>query len=191
MRQEAIQCSSNIQEAALIAGICGGRRDDFASLIQPHAAVLRSVINRMMSDRIEAEDVIQLTLIKAYLNLSSFRGTSTFRTWLLSIAANEVRQNRRQRSNAPVLMANFQTFVSMIPGADSSVRDLERQELIKHVREAVARLPQKYKVVVELQVLQGFSTVETARKLRLSISGVKSRYLRARKCMARLLADEE
>ena len=182
----AQQPLSKAQEALLISEICGGRRDEFATLIQPHLAMLRSVVNRMV-DRFEAEDIIQQSLMKAYLNLSSFRSASGFRTWLIAIALNEVRQYRRQRSHMPAIVEDIETVLSTVAAVDSFLHDLERRELLHLVRETVGKLPKKYQIVIELQAFQGLSTADTARKLRLSVNGVKTRYLRARRWMALLM----
>lgn len=184
------QHPSTAQETSLISEICNGRKGEFATLIQPHLAILRSVINRMILDRFEAEDLVQQTLMKAYLGLPSFRSDSTFRTWLISIAVNEVGQYRRKRSHLPAAMKDFQTALSTVPGKDSFLEDLERRELAHRVRELVARLPRKYRIVIELQAFEGLSTADTARKLTLSVNGVKTRYLRARRRMALLIQTQ-
>jgi RNA polymerase sigma-70 factor, ECF subfamily len=178
---------SEAQEGSLISEICGGRKEQFANLIQPHLAILRSVINRMVSDRFEADDLVQQTLTKAYLGLPSFRSDSSFRTWLISIAINEVGQYRRKRSHLPVIAKDIESVLSTVPGKECFVEDLERKELAKGVREIVAKLPRKYQVVIELQAFQGLSNADTARKLMLSVNGVKTRYLRARRQMALLI----
>lgn len=187
---DAQRPSSEAQEGSLISEICGGRKDEFASLIQPHLAILRSVINRMVCDRFEVDDLVQQTLSKAYLGLPSFRSDSSFRTWLISIAMNEVGQYRRKRSHIPVIVKDIQSVLSRVPGKESFVEDLERKELARHVREIVAQLPRKYQVVIELQAFQGLSSAETARKLMLSVNGVKTRYLRARRRMALLIKKQ-
>ncbi len=165
---------SNAQENLLISEICSGRKDEFASLIQPHVAILRSVVNRMVSDRFEADDLVQQTLMKAYLGLPRFRSDSSFRTWLMSIAINEVGQYRRKRSHIPAIVGDIQSVLSRVPGKETLMKDFERKEVAKLVREVVSKLPRKYQIVVELQAFQGLSTADTARKLMLSVNGVKT-----------------
>ena len=67
------------------------------------------------------------------------------------------------------------------------MKDLERKEVAKLVREVFAKLPRKDQIVVELRAFQGLSTADTARKLMLSVNGVKTRYRRARRRMALLI----
>ena len=84
----------------------------------------------MVLDRFEAEDIIQQSLMKAYLNLSSFRSASGFRTWLIAIALNEVRQYRRQRSHIPAIVEDIETVLSTVAAVDSFLHDLEQRELL-------------------------------------------------------------
>jgi RNA polymerase sigma-70 factor, ECF subfamily len=179
---------SRVDESSLISEICHGCRDQFAALIEPHRGVLQSVIKRAVFDQFEAEDLVQQTLMKAYLNLPTFRRDSTFRTWLLAIALNEVRQYKRQGRHRHAV-TDLDPFLSIIPAAGSFVDDLERRELAHLVRETVAMLPRKYRTIIELQVFQGLSIADTAHKLTLSVNGVKTRYLRARRQMAVLIKN--
>jgi len=178
---------SNAQENLLISEICSGRKDEFASLIQPHLATLRSGVNRMVSDRFEADDLVQQILMKAYLGLPRFRSDSSIRTWFMSIAVNEVGQYRRKRSHIPAIVSDIQSVFSRVPRKESFMKDCERKDVAKPLREVVSKLPRKYRIVVELQAFQGLTTADTARKLMLSVNGVKTRYLRARRRMALLI----
>ena len=76
---EAQHPVSKAQETSLISEMCSGRKDEFATLTQLHLAILRSVIDRMVVARFDAEDLVQQTLMKAYLNLPSFRLLSNSR----------------------------------------------------------------------------------------------------------------
>src|SRR5271169_2799432 len=76
-------------EAEVIRRILGGERHLFHQLIQPCERSVYFLLYSILRNQAEAEDTAQETAIKAYLNLSSYRGDSQFRTWVLSIARNE------------------------------------------------------------------------------------------------------
>jgi DNA-directed RNA polymerase specialized sigma24 family protein len=87
----------------------------------------------------------------------------------------------------PAIVKDIESVLSTVTAKHSFMDDLERREVGHLVRETVAKLPRKYQIVVELQAFQGLSTAGTARKLTLSVNGVKTRYFRARRRMALLI----
>lgn len=135
-----------------------------------------------------AEDIVQQTMLKALRNAGQFRFESALKTWLGSIALNEVRQAYRcrwQRSTVALITENVDLDRS---------RPLERlndpyevEERIALVRDAVSRLPPAYRLVVELCDFQQLSLIETARKLGLTLAAVKSRRHRARQKLLPIL----
>jgi RNA polymerase sigma factor (sigma-70 family) len=75
-------------EATLIRRIVAGEKDLFRSLVDAHKGMTFSLIMRQVNNRAIAEELTQEIFVKAYLNLSRFRGDSKFSTWLTRIALN-------------------------------------------------------------------------------------------------------
>ena len=87
-----IEHRSHAEETVLIGQILVGRKELFDDLLEPHlTSLFRFVRSRMGSDS-EAEDVIQVTILKAFTHLAKFRFEASFRSWLIRIAINEVAQ---------------------------------------------------------------------------------------------------
>jgi RNA polymerase sigma-70 factor (ECF subfamily) len=84
-------------EAELIKRVLEGCHEVFADLLRPHLKPVRSFVRRTVRNEFDVDDRIQQTLLKAYTRLHQFRFQSRFRTWLISIALNEIRQNARLR----------------------------------------------------------------------------------------------
>ena len=129
-----------------------------------------------------AEDIIQQTVLKALVHADQFRFESSLKTWLASIAINEVRQvyrrERRTRS-VPLIIESFESNRSLlIESQHATCHARERDAL---VRQAVSRLPELYRCVVELCDLQDLPLKEAADRLRLTLPTVESRLRRARK----------
>jgi len=173
----------------LICKVREGRKDLFDDLLQPHLTALFRFVRAKMRHDPDADDVIQSTMLKAYLRLEQFRFEASFRTWLMAIALNEILQWHRKRVASRMLTVRPMAL-SQLPIADqgpSPLRECQRQELAALLQRALGRLPEKYQLVIRLRDLQDLSFSETAARLRLSIATVKTRHRRARLQMMRFL----
>ena len=179
----------NQEEIRLVCKVLEGRKDLFDDLLQPHLTALFRFVRAKMRHDPEADDVIQSTMLKAYLRLEQFRFEASFRTWLTAIALNEILQWHRKRVGSRLLTVRPMTL-SQLPIADqgaSPLRECQRLELAALLHRALGKLPEKYQHVIRLRDLQDLSLSETAAMLRLSIATVKTRHRRARLQMQRFL----
>jgi RNA polymerase sigma-70 factor, ECF subfamily len=84
-------------EENLIAQAASGDRAAFDRLVEPHAAALRSFVLRLVGHPEDAADLAQEALLRGFQGLGSFRGDSSFRTWLFSIATRASLDHLRSR----------------------------------------------------------------------------------------------
>jgi RNA polymerase sigma-70 factor (ECF subfamily) len=176
-------------EAALIGHVLEGFKDDFEDLVRPHLAWLSGLVRAKLRNDADAEDIVQQVILKAYIGLKHFRFEASFRTWLTRIAINEVLQWKRRGAHAHFLALDG-VMLTRPQVADRSISPLmecERRESAGALHIAIGKLPEKYRVVIDLRDLQDLSVSETAELLRLSIPAVKTRHRRARLQMATLL----
>jgi RNA polymerase sigma-70 factor, ECF subfamily len=134
----------------------------------------------------DAEDIVQQTLQKAFIHLNSFEGRSSFRTWLTRIAINEalmsLRKNRAFRevrfdeTNEEELGAAAEISDS---GPDPEAIYLQK-EGAETLFAAMSTLTPHSRRAIELRDLAELSTVETARRMGLSIAAVKARVFHGR-----------
>jgi RNA polymerase sigma-70 factor (ECF subfamily) len=177
------------QEVELIRSILGGRRELFADLIAPHLKPLLRTVRATIGCQPDAEDIVQQTALKAFIHLDQFRFEASFRTWLIRIGLNEAHAWRRKCANSRFLALD-PTMLTQPPVADESHSpwvEYQRSEVIARLRAALAGLPEKYRVVILLRDLYGFSLREVAARLRLTLPAVKTRHMRARQKMVKLL----
>jgi RNA polymerase sigma-70 factor (ECF subfamily) len=133
----------------------------------------------------EAEDVGQETFIRLYQSLDKFRGESSVGTYLTRIAINlslnelKRRQKRRRRfsSRDEEGMENF---------PDKNERR-QRKELKDIVHTGIQKLDPKYRTVIILRLIDGYSTQETAQVLKLPVGTVLSRLARAQMKLKEIL----
>lgn len=153
----------------------------FADSVAQHLPFLNRFVSKLMrGDRI-AEDIVQQTILKALTNAHQFRFESALKTWLVSIALNEVHQAYRCHWHRRVIPLTMETLdgdrCRRLELPDNTYEAKERDLIVRH---AVSRLPQVYRSVVELCDIQRLPMSEAARKLGLTLPAIKSRRHRAR-----------
>ena len=133
----------------------------------------------MVRNAHDVDDLLQEVQLTVWRRLSTFRFESSFRTWIIRVAINEVlqlyRREKRRSVCQPLTDLDF-----LLARDDSPHQSLARIETAETVRRAVAKLPSKYKQVLILRDLHELGERETARILKLSVPAVKSRLVRAR-----------
>ena len=186
----------NTKELALIRRVQGGDVDAFYDLVRPYErAVFLAALGLVKNDA-DAEDVAQETVLKAYKNLSRFRGDAKFSTWLIQIAINEAKMKlRKDRRHLYDSMEEGQLGEDgdYIPRDFADWREipsesLERKEVRDALNCALNSLGEKYRSVIILRDGQQLSIAETAQVLGISEANVKTRLSRARLQLREALA---
>ena len=176
-------------ERELIRRIRAGEKELFHELIRPYERLMYGVIHSVLPNPADAEEVAQESAFKAYLHLDQLADDDRFRAWLLRIAVNEARQRRRK--DRPQLYETLEDGSAeeaegdIRPKQFADWRDmpseaLDREELRTAVREAISRLPDKYRAVLLLADAQSLGYEEIGAALNLSMANVKTRLHRAR-----------
>jgi RNA polymerase sigma-70 factor (ECF subfamily) len=154
----------------------------FANSVAQHVPYLNRIVRGLTRNDPMTDDIVQQTVLKALVHADQFRFESTLKTWLTSIAMNEFRQVYRckwRTCSVPLTTETLEGDGSpQMDSASSSYQATERGAL---VRQAVSRLPESYRSVVELCDLQGLPLREAAARLQLTLAAVKTRRQRARK----------
>ncbi|MGB8885331.1 MAG: sigma-70 family RNA polymerase sigma factor [Candidatus Korobacteraceae bacterium] len=187
------------RDAELIARILAGERELFHDLVRPYEKSVYYATFAILQNEQDAEDAAQETVLKALKNLPHFRAESKFSTWLISIAINEARARLR---HARVLKfdsldqpqedpedGNFTPAV-ITDWREVPLQALERKELRELLQKAIASLPEIYREVLLLRDVEEFNIAETAAALGVSEGVVKTRLLRARLMMQKILAPQ-
>ncbi len=145
-------------DAALIARWRGGEDRAATALVERHAqAIARFVAS--LGERDEVEEIVQDTFVRAFGSLDSFRGESSFRTWLLTIARNLVRDRHRTRKRARHhVEIQDDDLVSSSDALEGTVATETEQRL----RAAVEMLSPMQRSIFTLRVTEGLSYKEIA-----------------------------
>jgi RNA polymerase sigma-70 factor, ECF subfamily len=145
-------------DAALIERWRGGDERAATTLVERHAqAIARFVAS--LGERDEVEEVVQDTFVRAFGSLDSFRGESTVRTWLLTIARNLLRDRQRGRKRAKLhVEIQDDDIVSSLDALEGTVAAETEQRL----RAAVETLSPMQRSIFTLRVTEGMSYREIA-----------------------------
>src|SRR5690349_10744471 len=155
--------------------------DALTRLIRPH--VERQLARYPVSDD-DRLDLVQSTLLQVVRRIRSFRGDSSFTTWLFRVTANEalmlMRSQRRQRARLVegLDLEDLSALPTVRSCSDDDAASLAEREA--HVRHALGELPEDYRDVVVAHYHEDLGLSEIAQKFMVSESAVRSRLHRAR-----------
>lgn len=161
-------------DARLLAEARAGSRLALSRLIDRHQQAVRAFLRRVASDREEADDLAQETFVTAWTQLSSWRGQSTVRAWLLGIAWRKARSAGRSMFRRMARDRAWSEAEALAPAQGVSPED--RMALDG----AMKRLNLDQRAAVALCLAEDYSHAEAAEILGLPLGTVKSQVLRGR-----------
>ncbi|HOM41317.1 MAG TPA: RNA polymerase sigma factor [Bacteroidales bacterium] len=170
----------------LIKASLQGDRLAFGEIVNRYKSMVARTVKGMLGDTVFAEDLGQEVFIKLYNSLSEFRGESKLSTYIQKIAVNITLNEIKRRKR----------FLSMFSHSDGSeiheidipdTDDEERIDARELVTKALQMVEPKFRVILMMRLLQGYSTKETAEILGLPIGTVLSRLSRGQEQMKKIL----
>jgi RNA polymerase sigma-70 factor (ECF subfamily) len=152
-----------------------------------YSKAMFNICFRMTNHQEEAEDVLQDAFTYAFGRLSSFRFESSFGAWLKRIVINTcINYLKKRRLELVYTDANY----DVLPEED----EVDYGEIsfeVEKVRRAMERLPDGYRLIFSLYLLEGYDHKEIAEILNISESTSKSQFLRAKKKIKEILESHE
>jgi RNA polymerase sigma-70 factor (ECF subfamily) len=173
-------------ETELVNAALSGDKMAFGEIVNRYRKMVARTVKGMLGDSVFAEDIGQEVFIKLYYSLSEFRGEAKLSTYIQKIAVNltlnEIKRRKRffsmfsQKGNSE--MHEFEV-------ADHD--NEERREASEIVNKALMAIDPKFRIIVTMRMLQGYSTKETAEILDLPLGTVLSRLSRAQEQLRNIL----
>lgn len=160
-------------------------KEDFAQLVRQHATAVIDFTARLLPDRREAEEVAQDAFVKAFQQLSSFRGESSFLTWVQRIAYHEAVDYLRQRRP---YMVDIDEMPTMMEDEDLQ---MEREERILLMEEAVVRLSPDDQLLLHLFYYEDRPLREIAYIMDVEPNTLSQRLRRIRKRLMVMIKQKE
>jgi len=200
MTQSTVQRTAGTlaDERNLVERAASGDQSAFRAIMERNNQRLYRVARAVMKDDTEAEDVVQETYLRAFFNLSKFRGESSLTTWLTRIALNEA-LGRKRKQRAMVTLETVETaqqtsaqiiqFPAMNTETDPE-RSAAQNEIQRLLERAMDALPEPFRVVFVMRDVEEMSIEETAFHLGIRPQTVKTRLHRARRLLRQSLDGE-
>jgi RNA polymerase sigma-70 factor (ECF subfamily) len=178
---------AEMSEATLVSMAKLGDSDAFVELSKLHFKKILRTIYQITRNWHDAEDALQDATLRAFSHMKDFQEKSSFSTWLTRIAINSALMLLRKKRICYEISFdgidnsddNCKHWEIRCPAENPESR-LARKEREELLRDAIHRLPQLLRDVVELRQARGYSTGEIAQALGISVPAVKSRLSRAR-----------
>lgn len=178
-----------LSEKEIVRRVLAGETALFETLVRRHSQGLYRAARAILRDDSDAADVVQESYLRAYRHLTQFAGRAKFSTWLTKIAVHEAfARSRRSRARGerrdPAVQKGARDEPAIGPDPEKRVIAQEAKTILES---AIDALPDLYRAVFVMRVVEEMSTAETAECLNLSEDTVKTRLRRARASLRRKL----
>ena len=187
-----------MDETILIQKSQRGDMDAFEQLLLRYEKKVYTIAYKYMGNAEDASDLAQEALIKAYQSIGTFRGESSFGTWIGRITANKCLDELRKRKKLQTTSLDEELELEegsvqkeIVSERDTPEQHTIRQETVHYVQQKLQQMKEEDRMVLVLRELEGHSYEDIADMLNCSLGTVKSRISRARNYLKELvLADQ-
>jgi RNA polymerase sigma-70 factor (ECF subfamily) len=185
---------SHAEEDALIIALSQGAEDAYEVLIQRYQQPVYSLVCRLLNDPSDAPDIVQEVFLKVFRNIGAFRGNSSLKTWIYRIAVNEAYNHRRwfcRHQRQEVALGSEEgtpNYIGCMTDTGRSPFDqASDHETRALVEQALEKLNPKFRAAVVLRDIEDLSYEDIATVLDVSLGTVKSRIMRGREALRKIL----
>jgi RNA polymerase sigma-70 factor (ECF subfamily) len=197
------ESSMSLKDVELVARAQDGDQTAFETLVRQYQGKAYAIAYNMCSgDGEEARELTQEAFLRAFRSLKSFRGKSSFYTWFYRILINTCLDSRRKRSRWEGIFSFWRRDKHEKISSDKITEEyrdpteysnpmaaLNNKQLAQEIRQALASLPEKQRVVFQLKVLNGMRIREIAKIMGSAEGTVKSHLFRATHFMREALKE--
>ena len=167
-----------INEIELVKLAKEGDKTALTTLIIQHEEQIVKTVTGMLGKCPEADDISQETFVRFYQSLDNFKCKSSVGTYLTRIAINLSLNEIKKRNRKDILFTKNSNKILQIPDTNLSLH-IEKNDLKEIVDKAVQLLEIKYRTVIVLKLIDGYSTKEISEILNIRKSSVLTRLSRA------------
>ena len=190
------EAAPEVHESELVKRARRGDLAAYDDLVRRYQERIYATIYHMTSNHEDANDLAQDAFIKAFQALKSFKGGSSFYTWVYRIAVNKTLNFLKSRKNRAMFSLNDVNFnaennpdlVALI-SEKTPRREVGLTELQEKLNEAMQQLSEQHRLVVTLHDVQGLAHEEIAQIMDCNVGTVRSRLFYARQQLQGFLAD--
>lgn len=184
LQRDPLSTQQDIETALLVERCRNGDTKAYRKLYDLYARAMFNTALRILNNRTDAEDVLQEAFTEAFSNLNSFGERATFGTWLRRITVNRS-INFLKKKRIPTTGLDEELTNGM--QEDDPFDDSVMRYRINEIREAIQELPDGYRTVICLHLLEGYDHEEISQILQVSQVTVRTQYSRARKKLLHII----
>ena len=155
-------------------------------LYQLYAKAMFNICYRIMNNREEAEDLLQESFTEAFLNLDTFRFESAFGAWLKRITINKCINALKKRKADIITVETLPEYAANYE-AEDEIPGLSAEQ----VQRAMEKLPEGYRLVFSLYLLEGYDHTEISQIMGISEATSKSQYFRAKQRIKEIITNQQ
>ena len=171
-------------DCRLVELVLGGDDTAFEYLFNRYREAIRRLFVQRLGGVNDADDLLQETFIKVYINLHRYSADYTFGQWVYTIARNTFIDFMRRRQEDLSVDERFSAPAATTPTPEESVINLQQRSQIESYLD---RLSPRYRRLIVMRFFEEYSYEEIAAKLELPLGTVKTQIHRAREQMCRLI----
>lgn len=145
----------------------------FSAIVEEHSESIYWHIRRMVLTHDDANDIVQNTFVKAWMNIDSFQGKSKISTWLFRIAINETLTFLNKNQNTLISLDTPEGAIAELLESDTFFCGDKADAMFQ---EAIARLPEKQRLVFNLKYFSEMKYEEMSDVLGTSVGALKASY---------------
>ena len=171
--------------AKVIDRCISGEQKAFYEIYQLYSKAMFNICHRILGKQEEAEDVLQEAFVNAFQNIHSYQRRASFGAWLKKIVVNRAISFLRKKQLELVELEDRFELKN-----EEEVNDIDLVMKVESIRDAIQKLPNGFRVVFSLYLLEGYDHKEISEILGISESTSKSQYNRAKKKLRKILKKE-
>lgn len=171
------------QHYNLVVGCKEGNRKAQYELYRLYSKAMYNIAMRIVNDEGEAADVIQESFLDAFTRIADFRQETTFGLWLKHIVVNKSISRLRKKKLELVSISDAEEI------ADEQQDEDEVQYQVQRIHQGIQMLPDGYRVVLSLYLLEGYDHEEISYILKISENTSRTQFMRAKRKLIGLLKN--
>lgn len=170
----------------LVQQCLNGEAAAYRALYDRYAKAMFNTALRILNRSDEAEDILQEAFTDAFQQLGSFEGRSTFGAWLRQIVVyKSIAHLKKQKLHLNGLKTDAENIADETP-----IDEDEIWYSVESIKQAIQKLPDGYRTVLSLHLIEGYEQEEVASMMQLAHSTVRTQYMRAKQKLVQLLKQE-
>jgi RNA polymerase sigma-70 factor (ECF subfamily) len=179
---KGVKVKNQPTDEELIKRFQDGDNYAFDQIVRRYKDQLLNFVYRFINDLTEAEDIVQETFYRVFKHKHYYRNVAKFSTWIYTIASNlsKTELRRRKRRRYFLLNDNKIKEMKMANQVIGPEQDVHSKVTEKMIQNAISKLSPKFRQVIVLRDVQGFSYEEISEMIKVPLGTVKSRVNRGR-----------